>query len=39
MKKAILVIDMQEIFVGENRAAICKYDIEELIMQVNLIWN
>lgn len=35
MKKAILVIDMQEIFVGENHAAIFKYDIEELIMQVN----
>lgn len=35
MKKALLVIDMQNVCVGENHAAYFKYDNEKLIEKVN----
>jgi len=40
MKKALLVIDMQEDYVGENRnKKIFKYDTQELLKNVNLKIN
>ena len=35
MKKALLVIDMQNVCVGENHATYFKYDNEILIRTVN----
>lgn len=35
MKKALLVIDMQELCVGKNHSAYFKYDCEKLIQSVN----
>ncbi len=35
MKKALLVIDMQNVSVGKNHASYFKYDCEKLIGPVN----
>lgn len=35
MKKALLVIDMQNVSVGKNHASYFKYDCEKLIGAVN----
>ena len=37
MKKALLVIDMQKICVGENHSVYFKYDSEKLIQSVNKV--
>lgn len=37
MKKALLVIDMQNVCVGERHAAFFKYDNETLIHEVNRV--
>ena len=37
MKKALLVIDMQNVCVGENHADYFKYDTENLIQKVNQV--
>lgn len=37
MKKALLVVDMQEIYVGEEHNAFFKYDMETLVKQVNQV--
>ena len=37
MKKALLVIDMQNVCVGEKHAAYFKYNNRELIQKVNKI--
>ena len=37
MKKALLVIDMENVFVGESQASYLKYNNEELIKAVNKV--